>query len=94
MKTTLIKGYGTSGRKVEFNLMDCYASGHTVERINTIQAFYQEHGFIPADQYTEVMNILDNVSVLLAKIALDSAEEATIFTPDEDEPVHNEKEQC
>lgn len=96
MKVNELKGYGVTGKKVEFNLMDCYEAQHMLSRINELQKEYhdKECPYFSMDDSREAINILELISVFLSKFAVKPGEMSTIFTPDEDEPVCKETEQC
>ena len=94
MKTELLKNYGVSGKKVVFNLMDCYEASHTQDRIACLQNAYEHNeAHLSHDDVVEAMTILNNIRFLLDKIALKPDEMPNIFLPEEDEPV-KEKECC
>lgn len=94
MKTTELKGYGTTGVKVELNLMDCYEASHLLERVNGLlsgrEAEYQGCTTLNSIGIEEMYTILEMMSAFLEKIALKPSEMSTIFLPKEEE--NNEKE--
>lgn len=92
MKTTELKGYGLTGVKVEFNLMECYDASHMMDHINAVHED-SKYGTIVLDEVSvELLSMLDMVYNFLEKIALKPSEMSTIFLPKEEE--NNEKECC
>lgn len=82
MKTEILKNYGVSGVKVEFNLMDCYEATHAKMRIEVLKKVYEEEGTLDAE---EAMVFFCNFDALLSKIALEPSQMPSIFIEDKDE---------
>lgn len=92
MKTTELKGYGLTGVKVEFNLMECYDASHMIDRINAVHEDSKDGTIVLDNVSVELLSMLDMVRNFLEKIALKPSEMSTIFLPKEEES--NEKECC
>ena len=94
MKTTELKGYGLTGVKVEFNLMDCYEASHLLERVNGLlssrEAERQECITLNSYGIEEVYTIFEMIGAFLEKIAIRPSEMPSIFTSKKEES--NEKE--
>lgn len=92
MKTNEIKGYGLTGIKVVFNLMDCYEASHTLERINAFRNLVESGAVLTSIDVQEVSNILELTSMFFEKVAIQPSEMPSIFAPKELEPV--EEKEC
>lgn len=92
MKTTELKGYGLTGLKVEFNLMDCYEATFLIDRIKSVRKLWNTLGEFTPDMMQEVITIMAMSETFFEKIALKPSEMSTMFTPKEEES--NEKECC
>lgn len=92
MKTTELKGYGLTGVKVEFGLMDCYEASHMMSRIKAIHEDTKDGTIVLDNVSVELLSMLDMVYNFLEKIALKPSEMSTIFLPKKEES--NEKECC
>ncbi len=97
MKCKDIQYYGITGKRVEFSLMDCYASSHVLERIKELRERHNqffEDGILDIEQtdWSEILrfmsdslDILRSLSNFLNKIALKPSEDASIFAAEESE---------
>ena len=96
MKTTELKGYGLTGVKAEFSLMDCYEASHLLERVNGMlsgrEAELQGCATLNSLGIEEMYTILEMMKAFLEKIALKPSEMSTMFLPKEEKS--NEKECC
>lgn len=92
MKTTELKGYGLTGVKAEFSLMDCYDASHMISHIEAIHKDAKDGTIILDNVSVELLSLLDMMNNFLEKIALKPSEMSTIFLPKEEES--NEKECC
>lgn len=92
MKTTELKGYGLTGIKVEFNLMECYDAFHMMSNIKAIHEDAKDGTIVLDNVSEELLSMLDMVNNFLEKIALKPSEMSTIFLPKEEKL--NEKECC
>jgi hypothetical protein len=90
MKTTELKGYGLTGVKAEFSLMDCYEASHMMSRIKAIHEDTKDGTIVLDNVSVELLSMLDMVNNFLEKIALKPSEMSSIFLPKEEE--NNEKE--
>lgn len=90
MKTTELKGYGLTGVKAEFSLMDCYDASHMMSQIKAIHEDAKDGTIILDNVSVQLLSMLDMVNNFLEKIALKPSEMSTIFLPKEEES--NEKE--
>ena len=90
MKTTELKGYGLTGVKVEFNLMECYDASHMMSQIKAIHEDAKDGTIVLDNVSVELLSMLDMMNNFLEKIALKPSEMSTIFLPKEEES--NEKE--
>ena len=77
MKYKELTSWGITGKRVEFNLMDCYEASHTLARIDAV--------LNGEEQQLEVECLLQMMSNLLSKIALKPSEDASIFAAEESE---------
>lgn len=89
MKTKELSGYGTTGVKAEFGLMDCYEASHMMDRITAVHEDAKNGTIVLDEVSVELLSMLDMVYNFLEKIALKPSEMSSIFLPKEE---NNEKE--
>ena len=90
MKTTELKGYGLTGVKAEFGLMDCYEASHMMSRIKAVHEDAKDGTIVLDNVSEELLSMLDMVNNFLEKIALKPTESGTIFLPKEIEKLERE----
>ena len=83
MKCKDIQSYGVCGKRVEFNSLDCYAASHMLDRISFLKDALQDGCISPSP--IEIIEIVDQFSNFLRKIALKPESMDTIFAPEEEE---------
>ena len=89
MKCKDLTSYGVSGKRVEFNLMDCYEASHTLARIDDfLNARENEKAglIVPTPLVdSEIDCLLQMMKNLLSKIAIKPSEMPNIFDEEESE---------
>lgn len=89
MKCKELTAYGITGKRVEFNLMDCYEASHMLERVDAfLNARESERaGYIEPTPLidSEVDCLLGMMKNLLTKIAIKPSEMPSIFDEEEKE---------
>lgn len=91
MRTTELKGYGVTGVKAEFSLMDCYETTFLIDRIKSVREQWNKVHEFTADMVQEVITIMVMSETFFEKIALKPSEMSTMFLPKEDE---NDEKEC